>query len=194
MATDPLSLLSRALDQAGDLVASVREDQLPDPTPCRSWDIRALVAHVVHDLGQFRVQASGGRPDWSLPAPALGDAREAAYRDGARALLEAWDTAGDLERMVQTPGLGEVPVRFFVGQQITEFAVHAWDLAVATGRPVAELDTEIAELALYWASRALRSEFRGDEASGRVFGPEVPVPVGAPVQDRLAGFFGRTPV
>ncbi|MGH7748670.1 MAG: TIGR03086 family metal-binding protein, partial [Candidatus Dormibacteria bacterium] len=178
---------------AGTLVAAVRADQLALPTPCRAWDLRALLAHLVHDLRQFTVQATGGRPDWSLPAPALGDVWDAAYREGARTLLDAWGTAGDLERMVQIPGMGQVPIRFFVGQQITEFAVHGWDLATTTGRPPSELDPEIAQLALYWASRALRPEFRGDEESGSAFGPEVPIPADAPIQDRLAGFFGRNP-
>jgi hypothetical protein len=37
----------------------------------------------------------------------------------------------------------------------------------------------------------LKPQFRGDEESGRAFGPKVPVPDDAPLYDRLAAFFGR---
>jgi len=191
--TDPLILLSQALDQAGGVVAAIGDDQLGLPTPCRSWNVGALTAHLIHDLEQFRVQASGGRPAWGAPPPELPSARAAAFDEGARTLLDAWREWGDLARMVAIPGRGEVPARFFVDQEITELAIHAWDLATATGQPVAALDPEIAEAALAWSGKALRPEYRGDEASGRGFGPEVPVSADAPAYDRLAGWLGRDP-
>jgi uncharacterized protein (TIGR03086 family) len=192
-ATDPLILLSRALDQAGGVVAAIGDGELTLPTPCRSWDVGTLTAHLIHDLEQFRVQASGGRPAWGAPPPGLPPERAAAFDEGARALLDAWRESGDLGRTVPIPGMGEVPARFFVDQEITELAIHAWDLAVATRQPVAALDPVIAEAALVWSTAALRPEYRGDEASGRGFGPEVPVPPGAPAYDRLAGWLGRSP-
>jgi uncharacterized protein (TIGR03086 family) len=89
--------------------------------------------------------------------------------------------------------MGTIPKRFPLDQQITELAVHTWDIAHATGQSTADLDPAIAELALTWARRTLRPEFRGDEADGQAFGPEIPVPDDAPIYDRLAGFFGRDP-
>jgi uncharacterized protein (TIGR03086 family) len=77
-------------------------------------------------------------------------------------------------------------------QQIAEFAVHSWDLARATGQGV-QFPAEACEAALLWARTALRPQFRGDEASGMAFGPEVQVPDDAAAQDRLAAFFGRHP-
>lgn len=192
MPTDPLALLSRALDQQGALIAEVRRDQLELPTPCRSWDVAALVNHVVHDLGQFAAQAGGGSPDWTAVAAEVGDARVELYREGAAALLEVWRQAGDLDQAVSIPGMGELPARFFLDQQTAEFAIHAWDLATATASRI-ELDPEVAEAALAWAMGAMRPEFRGDEAGGKVFGPVVTVAPDAPAHDRLAGFFGRHP-
>jgi Mycothiol maleylpyruvate isomerase N-terminal domain len=46
-----LRLLSRAPDQTGAVVARVRPEQATLPTPCRSWDVRALVNHVIDQLG-----------------------------------------------------------------------------------------------------------------------------------------------
>jgi hypothetical protein len=78
------------------------------------------------------------------------------------------------------------------GQQIADLAVHGWDIAKATGQPT-DLDPEVGQLALDWGRENLKPEFRGDEASGRSFGPEVAVAADAPLYDRLAGFFGRDP-
>ena len=191
MTADPLTLLSRALDQAGTAIAGVREDQAGLPTPCRSWDVRTLVDHLVHDLEQFTARATGGRPDWSGTPPPVGDP-VTAWRDGAAKLLDAWREAGDLSGTVQLPGMGEVPARFPLDQQIAELATHTWDLVTATGQRV-ELDPEVGEAALDWARGALRPVFRGDEAEGKAFGPEQPVPADAPLYDRLAAFFGRRP-
>jgi len=52
---------------------------------------------------------------------------------------------------------------------------------------------QIGQASLDWAQKALRPEFRGGEADGKAFGPEVPVGADAPVYDRLAAFFGRAP-
>jgi uncharacterized protein (TIGR03086 family) len=189
---EPVDLLARALDQAGAVVAAVREDQAGLPTPCRSWDVATLRRHLVHDLSQFTVAARGGRPDWSQPAPDAGPDWAGAFRAGAQELLDAWREA-DLTGTIELPGMGEVPARFPVDQAIAELAVHTWDLATATGRPTGDdaLDPEVAETGLALMSGALRPEFRGTEEEGKPFGPQVPAPAGASAHDRLAAFAGR---
>jgi uncharacterized protein (TIGR03086 family) len=188
--TDPVPLLSAALDQTGSVIAGIREDQQHLPTPCRSWDVTELVAHLIHDLRQFTERASGGTPDWSSPSATVeGDPVEA-YRAGARGLLQAWRAAGDLSGTTQMPGMGEVAKRFPVDQQIAELAVHGWDLAVATGQST-DLDQTVGDAALTWARTALWPQFRGTEDEGKAFGPEVDLPQDAPLYDRLAAFFGR---
>ena len=47
--------------------------------------------------------------------------------------------------------------------------------------------------ALEFGGALLRPESRGPEGSGKVFGLEVPVSDDAPLDDRLAGWFGRRP-
>ncbi|MCZ4102255.1 MULTISPECIES: TIGR03086 family metal-binding protein [Streptomyces] len=189
---EPLALLSRSLDQAGALVASVTDDQLPLPTPCRAWTVAALVDHLIDDLEQFTKRAGGGTPTAGESGQGTGSGRAEAFSDGSAALLGTWARAGDLTGTIELPGMGEVPARFPVDQQITEFAVHAWDLAKALGRPVT-LDPEVGEAALGWARGALRPEFRGEEGGPEAFGPEVTARPDAPVYDRLAAFFGRDP-
>lgn len=191
--TDPVTLLSAALDQTGAIIAGVRVDQEHLPTRCRSWDVTELVAHLVHDLAQFTERASGGTPDWSAPRAAVEGDYVDAYRAGAISLLRAWRAAGDLSDTIEMPGMGEVAKRFALDQQIAELAVHGWDLAVATGQST-HLDPEVGDAALAWARRAMRPQFRGGEQDGKAFGPEVDVPEDAPLYDRTAGFFGHRPV
>ena len=187
---EAMTLLSAALDQTGAIIVGVRDDQQHLPTPCRSWDVAALVAHVVHDLSLFTQRASGGTPDWTAPPPTIGGDYIDAYRAGASNLVQAWSAAGDLSGTVEMPGMGEVAKRFPVDQQIAELAVHGWDLAVATGQST-HLDPEVGDAALTWARSALRPQFRGTEDEGKAFGPEIDLPEDVPLYDRLAGFFGH---
>jgi uncharacterized protein (TIGR03086 family) len=192
LTTDPRVLLSHALDQTGGVLAGIHEDQASLSTPCASWTVGLLINHVISDLRQFAVRAEGGTPDFGSAAPEVDPADWAdAFTRGAAALLDAWRKAGDLSGTIKLP-MGELPASFPVNQQVAEFAVHSWDLVRATGQNIS-LDAEIATAALNWARSALQPEFRGDEASGKAFGPEVALSEDAPVYDRLAAFFGRHP-
>jgi uncharacterized protein (TIGR03086 family) len=185
---ETVTLLERALDQTAGLIAAIDASQAGLATPCAGWDVRALVGHLAGlDLRNFLVSARGEAADWTAPAEEIGDDWAAAFRDRAEPLRAAW-RAADLDRPVTGPG-GEAPLRLRADQQITELAMHDWDLARATGQP-AELDPALAEHALRWSRGMLRPEFRGP---GKAFGVEVPVPNDAPAYERLAGWFGRDP-
>jgi len=191
MAAEQLVHMSQVLELAESVVAGVRPEQAALPTPCRSWDVRTLVAHLINDTERFIVSAAGGRPDWNEPVPKVDGDWASAFRAGAAELRATWDRAGDLSEEIELP-IGRIQRSFVASQQIAEFAVHSWDLATATGQRV-RFPAEACEAALAWAITALRPEFRGDEASGMAFGPEVQVPDDAPAEDRLAAFFGRRP-
>jgi uncharacterized protein (TIGR03086 family) len=191
MVPEPLVHLSQVLDLAASVIERVRPEQATLPTPCRSWDVEALVAHLVNDTGQFTAAATGGRADWDAPTPEIGSDWAGAFRAGSAELRAAWQRAGDLSQEIELP-IGRVQKSFVASQQVAEFAVHSWDLATATGQRV-QFPAEACEAALAWARTALRPQFRGEEASGMAFGPEVQVPDDAPAEDRLAAFFGRRP-
>ncbi|MQS15816.1 TIGR03086 family protein [Streptomyces kaniharaensis] len=190
---DPIDLLARALAQTAGLIDGVGVELAGHPTPCRSWDVGMLISHLLHDVRQFTVRAEGGRPDWSQPFERVENDWLHAFEAGAEELMDAWRAAGDLSGTIEVPGMGMLPARFPVDQAIAEFAVHAWDLARATGQSTDGLDHEVALASLAWARGALKPEFRGPEEESHSFGPEVAVPEDAPPYDRLAGFFGRDP-
>jgi uncharacterized protein (TIGR03086 family) len=183
-----IDLLERALDQVGALIAAIRPEQAGLPTPCRSWDVRALVNHVTDEVHQFGVVTAGGKRD-HLGLDVIGDDWVDAYRAEADELLEVWRRPGILERP-QHLSVGTFPSSWALGQQITELTVHAWDIAKATGQST-DLDPELGHLALDWAAENLRPEFRGDETDGYQIGPEVPIDPGAPLYLRLAAIGGR---
>jgi uncharacterized protein (TIGR03086 family) len=185
---DTVAVLERALDQTAGLIAAIDASQAELATPCVGWDVRALVSHLTGQaLRNFLVSVRGETTDWTAPAEEVGDDWAETFRERAAPLRAAWQAA-DLDRPVAGPG-GEAPLRFRADHQITELAVHDWDLARATGQQ-AGLDPAVAEHALRWSRQMLRPEFRGAD---KAFGLEVPVPDDAPAYDRLAGWFGRDP-
>ena len=186
----PVLRLARAVQQVEALIAGIKPEQTRLPTPCSSWDVRALVDHLIADTREFTVMAEGGgweegeadvrRADWL-----------AEFRAGAESLLAAWRRPQALDGTIQLPFAGHAgPWR--VNQQMVEFTLHAGDLAKATRQPM-DLDPELAEAALQWGRENVPPEQRGTEQQGHAYAPGVRVDESAPVYDRLAAFFGRQP-
>ncbi|MGH9273687.1 MAG: maleylpyruvate isomerase N-terminal domain-containing protein, partial [Acidimicrobiales bacterium] len=50
---DPISVLRKAVDQTGRIVAGVKPEQLAVPTPCDDWDLRALLNHTIGVVEMF---------------------------------------------------------------------------------------------------------------------------------------------
>lgn len=182
--------LSHALDQLGTLIAGVRPEQADWPTPCAAWTLRDLVNHVVDETYRFAESAATGQRGPSA-GDYLGADWDSAFATAAAGLRAAWQAPGALDRTHLFPG-GAVPATWAIGQQTTEFAIHAWDIAKATGRSV-DLDAEVGELALRWARENLVPQVRGAEADGFHIAPAVTTAEDARLYDRLAAFGGRQP-
>jgi uncharacterized protein (TIGR03086 family) len=170
---ESLNALSRALDQAADVLAGVREDQLGLPTPCPEWDVSAVVSHLLQDVERFTQGVTGGTPDWTRQPEALTGDWVAAFRMAAADLMSAWRQGGESDAGPdwQTP----------------EIALHTWDLVRATGQD-RDLDPVIAERSLEFMKQGLTPDNRG-----QMFASEVSVPDDAPAYERLAAFAGRDP-
>jgi uncharacterized protein (TIGR03086 family) len=170
---DTIAVLSRALDQTGDLLDHVRADVLDRPTPCTEWDVSTLADHLINDPRQFLLMVRGQQPAWTAPTPHVTDGWAPTFRAAADDLVGAWRDLGD-----------DPPLP--AAMQLAEFAVHDWDLATALGLPLDGLDPEVAELGLEFMQANLAPEMRVG-----AFGPEQPAPPGAGPYDRIAAFAGR---
>ncbi|MER7557185.1 TIGR03086 family metal-binding protein [Nocardioides sp. NPDC126508] len=178
--TDEAGILSRALDQTGDLLDRVHAEAVSRPTPCEQWDVGALADHVIADGTNFVTMLRGGDADWSAPAPHVSESWGPTFRVGADDVLHAWD---------QGPGAtgGEGGAAVPVGLLLAEYVTHSWDLATALGVPATELDPELAEAALDFMKATMKPEMRAGS-----FAPEVAAPEGAGAYERLAAFAGRS--
>jgi len=169
---EEITILSRAVDQAGDVLDQVHADQLDGRTPCADWDVAALVDHLVATPSRFLTMMRGEEPDWSADPPHLTESWGPRFRVSGDDLLHAWH---------QVDGDPPVPAEF----QVAELAVHTWDVASAIGYPVERLDPEVAERALDFLQANLTADDRGP-----VFAPERET-TGGGAYERLAAFAGR---
>jgi len=171
-------------------VDNVRDDQLQLTTPCRDWDVRSLLNHLVGTLTLGEALMSDTTPPAIAPGglPAtdlLGDDPAKAYRAGVDALLSA-ATDDAFTRIHITP-MGEMPGTMLGGFTTLDIAVHGWDLATATGQPAA-LDDALANQVLTFARQTITDETRAPRIDNAVA-----IAANASVTDQLIGFLGRTP-
>jgi uncharacterized protein (TIGR03086 family) len=183
--------LDRALGSTRAILASVQPGQLDAPTPCASWDVRALINHFIGTArwwaGVVDGQDAGAGADDAAVDYAAGD-YVAAYTDACKvavAALGAQDVPG---RMIRLP-FGEFPGAVVIAMAALDQFTHGWDLARAAGQPT-DLDPGLARELLARSEALITDDFRGPDGAA-YFGPATQAPPGASAADRLAAFLGR---
>lgn len=181
--SDELDQLARAFAAVDVLIADIRPEQWSAPTPCPEWTVRRLVAHLT---GMNRVFVAL-LADQSPPRP--GDTPEdadpvSAFRTSADALQTAFAAPGVLERSYASP-MGSATGAERLQIRLYDLLAHGWDLATATGQPVA-LPEDVAEQALTF----VRGQLAEDSRRGR-FEPAQAVAADALAIERLVAFLGR---
>jgi uncharacterized protein (TIGR03086 family) len=186
---DDLDLMESIVMKTSAVVSGVRPEQAALATPCATFDVRALVDHIV-GYGQVFAAAANGETFTGDPAGySAADFDEAAveFRHAAQAMVDGWRSGG-LDRTVHITG-GEVPAAMALDMTMIEYLTHGWDLATATSQPPPYTDDEAADV-LQRAQRWLTPEFRGED---KPFGPVVEVAADAPAIHHMIGFMGRHP-
>jgi uncharacterized protein (TIGR03086 family) len=183
MTTQPLE---EAIAVTRGVLAGVTPDQLGDPTPCESWDVAALINHIV-GAHHFFLAGLTGKPPAASGDFAAGDYL-AAYDEVSAKVLAAFGADGVMERMITMP-FGEMPGAAVMGLATNDTFQHGWDLARATGQST-DLAPELAASLLAQAKATIPPAFRGPE--GAPFGAEQAAPDGASAADQLAAFLGRS--
>jgi len=184
---DGSSLLERAVSYTRGSLQLVGSTSLTASTPCRGWDLHALLRHMNDSLATFTEAAEIGYVDL-VPVRDTGPGSDPSrvlverLRGRACALLAAW----------AHPRTGSVRVAdrvlrsdLLASAGSLEIAVHGWDVAQACGvnRPLPPaLAADLGELV-----PALVSD---DDRPGR-FAEPIDVPVHAPSSTRLLAALGR---
>ena len=180
--------IERAFASTRGVLANVKPDQLSDPTPCQSWQVRELINHIVGVSFWFAGAVNAGvAPQMDEIDYTAGDA-VATYDDGIQQAVAAFGAPGAIEKMVELP-FGTLPCAAYLGIATTDAFTHGWDLARATGQST-DLDPELAAELLEGARMFIQPAFRGEDGK-MPFGVEQPAPANGTNADALAAFLGR---
>jgi uncharacterized protein (TIGR03086 family) len=158
------------------VVARVTASDLGRPTPCRDWDLGALLAHMTVQHGGFAAAAAGRGADpaaWR-PVP-LGDSPVSAYADAAEQGVSAFAADDVLDRPFALPEISTeltFPGRVAIGFHLVDYVAHGWDVATALDVPFA-LPGPVLEAALPIAQAVSAGVAR--TVPGAAFGPVVDV-------------------
>jgi uncharacterized protein (TIGR03086 family) len=180
------SSLDRALGGTLAILAKVRPEDLDRPTPCASWDVRALVNHFVGTARWWAATISevGGVTEADYAAGDL----VAAYEESIRIAVSAFDADGALAKTIRLP-FGEFPGAVLLNLATIEQFTHGWDLARAIGIST-DLDPGLAAGLLGQARLAVIDAYRGPDGQA-LFSAAREAPAGAGPADQLAAFLGR---
>jgi uncharacterized protein (TIGR03086 family) len=184
--------LGPAAQRLAELVASIKDDELGNPTPCPAYTLGDLVEHVGGLALAFAAAANKDRNEYNEGQPSGDVARLSADwrtripRELA-ALAEAWRQPGAWTGMTRIAG-GDSPAEVVGMVAADELVVHGWDVARATGQPY-DAEPELVE-----ASRSFLVMFASPDALAGpdvAFGPSREVPGDAPLLDRVLALAGR---
>jgi uncharacterized protein (TIGR03086 family) len=175
---DPIVLFERAATDAAAMAERVQPEQRHAPTPCREWDVMALLGHMVGGTSYLLTALGDGA--------VTDDATD--YRTAVAVCVAGLRQPGALERRCQSPAGFEWSIADAAAGTAMDQLVHTWDLAVAIGADP-RLDPALVETCM--AMFVPQMPAIGRDAG--FVGPEVAVPAGASAQDRLLGAMGRQP-
>ncbi|HSV40901.1 MAG TPA: TIGR03086 family metal-binding protein [Nocardioidaceae bacterium] len=150
---DLITLHRRAGENWQRTLEAVQADQWDDPTPCREWNVRQLVNHIVNEdlwtvpLLEGKTIADVGD---QFDGDVLGD-------DPVAKSSVTWaEAAAAVDKHLPEGGMvsvswGQIPAEEYVRQLFADHLIHAWDLAAATGQS-RDLDPElVVEVAAWFA-------------------------------------------
>jgi uncharacterized protein (TIGR03086 family) len=185
---DPVEHLQRVVDEAHRMIGSIRPHERARSTPCQGWDVTALINHMIGVCARYTAALQEATPGGGSGVPEVEVDLPTAYATISAAVLREWRAPGALDKTI-TLAIGPIPASVAIWLFLTDQALHTWDLAKATGRPYAIPDDLAAGILAFMHER-LTPQLRGP---GKPFGPEVPCPEDAPIQDRVVAYSGRQP-
>jgi uncharacterized protein (TIGR03086 family) len=141
-------VLTTSLDLLRHVASRVPVDQLGNPTPCSDWTVAQVLLHAAADQHAW-ASAIGSSPPPAYnpftPAEQLDGTIDELVEPAIQAAIAAWAGIGPAAGSVPTPlpPFLAMPPGLAASTCALDAAIHAWDIAVATGQP-APLTAELA--------------------------------------------------
>ncbi len=185
---DPRPDLGAVAAVARTIIAGVDQTQLGDPTPCTEFTVHDLLDHL--DQVFRRVAALGNGQSWDSVqehrvSTSVGDYAAAADVE-SEAMMDAWADSAKLDRVLELPWTTlTAPQTLFT--YAGEIAIHAWDLATATGQSISIDDGSLAGALVAWQQVPAEGRATPELPFDEVVDPGAD----APVLLQLAGWTGR---
>jgi uncharacterized protein (TIGR03086 family) len=183
-------VLDRSHEALLTVVRGVAPGDWDRPTPCGGWNAVQVLQHAAGDqLGYaaFLGEGAGPAEDPFAPSGKLEDEPLAVAEAAVRTAAAAWSrTAPDQDEVPVPLPPNKMPAALGVSACALDAAVHAWDIAVATGQP-SPLTLELAA-ELLGAARQFVEPLRAF-----AFAPVVPAEPGDDAVAELLKYLGRRP-
>lgn len=186
--------MAHSVDLAVAAIRGADPARFGDATPCSDYTVAKLLHHLA--FGLLLAQLGAERRDLD---PSVTDYEHAPYLVGApegewpalaaeqgAATARAWGDPAAWEGDASFMG-NPMPAAAIGSMMLSEFVLHGWDLATATGQEFAVPEGLAA---------TARDGVRGIAQTGRDggwFAAEVELPAGASTLDRTLGLSGRDP-
>ena len=185
------TVITESLDLLEAVAAAVTDATAQAPTPCTQWSAAQVLQHAAGDqLAWAAAIGVGTGPAENPFAPSghLDGSVDDLVRPALAAARAAWASVKADDDAVPTPlPQGPLPASTAAGACALDAAVHAWDIAVALGRP-GFLPAELAG-GLLPAARAVVEPLRAYGAYAAALPPQ-------PADDsaaELLRYLGRDP-
>jgi len=184
-------VLTTAIDQLRRTAAGVPADLLDAPTPCAQWTVAQVLHHAAGDQHAWAsVVGSASLPSYDPFAPpqrldrGVAEVVDAAVEVASRVWAQVDPAADSLPTPL--PPVPAMEPALAAAACALDAAVHAWDVAVATGQP-SPLSVELAEQLLP-AARATADPLRGF-----AYAAALPAEPGDDAVATLLRYLGRDP-
>lgn len=189
---DIVALNAQAVRESVRLVAQATTTDMARPTPCVSWTLHGLLAHMVTQHYGFAAAALGDGDPARWRARSLGTDPAATYRAAADHVLAAFAADGVLDREFPLPELKRglmYQARQAISFHFIDYVAHSWDVAKTLGVPV-RFDPALLDVAFSVAQAVPGGDARVEP--GAAFAPRVARPDGSRL-DQIMAILGRSP-
>ncbi|SCE83435.1 TIGR03086 family metal-binding protein [Micromonospora mirobrigensis] len=184
MSTKTSELLAGTAPATVAVVRGVADDQLDLPTPCPEFRVRDLLNHLFDVVVNFQALARRQEVDWAAKEDRLAAGWRDRFAAEVERVVEAWSDPAAVEG--ESPGMG-LPQAVVGAMLLADLTVHGWDLARATGQPVAAAPDALVALHGFMDRMGTTGQEMG------AFGPPVETAPGVTELDRLLARTGRDP-